>query len=119
MFTKHLYIVLSYLTAFFNLCSFRFLNLFQRGDKIYVAGQIAMVPATLQMVSGGVAVQCRLSLRHVACILAAVQTGCTLGRVLVAVCYVTDSALVDDAREEWTRAGLSCRVTKEGRKYFI
>ena len=35
------------------------------GDIIYVAGQIALVPGTMQLVDGGVRKQCQLALRHV------------------------------------------------------
>lgn len=35
------------------------------GDIIYVAGQIALVPGTMQMVDGGISQECRLALRHV------------------------------------------------------
>ncbi|XP_041354592.1 diphthine--ammonia ligase-like [Gigantopelta aegis] len=80
----------------------------KRGNKIYVAGQIAMVPATLHIVSGGITAQCRLSLRHTARILKAIQTECALDRVLVAVCYVTDTTLVVTAQEEWIRAVSNC-----------
>jgi diphthine-ammonia ligase len=57
------------------------------GDIIYVAGQIALVPGTMQLVEGGVRKQCRLALRHVGRIVKAMDTNTQL-RDVVQVCLI-------------------------------
>lgn len=59
----------------------------QVGDIIYVAGQIALVPGTLNIVEGGIRRQCRLSLRHVSRIIKAVDPNTQL-RDVVQVNYI-------------------------------
>lgn len=54
----------------------------QVGDLVYVAGQIALVPGTMQMVEGGVRKQCRLALRHVARIVRAMDPNTQLRDVV-------------------------------------
>ena len=44
----------------------------QVGSIVVVAGMIGLVPGTLQVVTGGVEVQARLSLRHVSRVIAAI-----------------------------------------------
>ena len=60
----------------------------QLGEVTYVAGQIGMAPACLDLVSG-LAAQCRLSLRHVTRVLAALSPASGLRQVVLGVCYVT------------------------------
>lgn len=55
------------------------------GDIIYVAGQIALVPGTMQLVDGGVRKQCQLALRHVGRIIKAMDPNTQL-RDVVQVC---------------------------------
>lgn len=55
------------------------------GDIIYVAGQIALVPGTMQLVDGGVRKQCQLALRHVGRIVKAMDPNTQL-RDVVQVC---------------------------------
>lgn len=71
--------------------------------KIFVAGQIAMIPANLKIIAGGFRVESRLSLRHVCRILSAMDKGCDITDVLLAVCYVTSSDDIDIAKEEWDK----------------
>ncbi len=54
----------------------------QVGDLVYVAGQIALVPGTMEMVEGGVRKQCRLALRHVARIVRAMDPNTQLRDVV-------------------------------------
>jgi diphthine-ammonia ligase len=57
------------------------------GDIIYVAGQIALVPGTMQLVDGGVRKQCQLALRHVGRIVKAMDPNTQL-RDVVQVCRI-------------------------------
>ena len=57
------------------------------GDIIYVAGQIALVPGTMQLVDGGVRKQCQLALRHVGRIVKAMDPNTQL-RDVVQVCLL-------------------------------
>ncbi|XP_061174693.1 uncharacterized protein LOC133183801 isoform X2 [Saccostrea echinata] len=67
-------------------------------DKLYVAGQIAMCPANLAIISGGIVPQARLSLRHVQRILEAMH--CGMDKLNMVVCYVTDIGYVQSAQKE-------------------
>ncbi len=78
--------------------------LLQLGDLLYVAGQIAMCPADLSIIEGGVQPQCRLSLRHVQRILAAMHSGTGLKNVLLSICYVTKRMYIEMARKELARS---------------
>ncbi|XP_018322343.1 diphthine--ammonia ligase [Agrilus planipennis] len=71
------------------------------GDVTYVAGQIGLVPGSMQLVKGGLKAQCKLSLRHVHRILRAVDASLTLRDVVQGVCYVTDLKHVETARSFW------------------
>lgn len=73
------------------------------GDLVYVAGQIALVPGTMQMVEGGVRKQCRLALRHVARIVRAMDPNTQLRDVVQGVCYVTHPSYIPEARREWEK----------------
>lgn len=52
------------------------------GDLIHVAGQIALVPGTMQLVEGGARKQCRLALRHVGRIVRAMDQNTQLRDVV-------------------------------------
>lgn len=73
------------------------------GDIIYVAGQIALVPGTLNIVEGGIRQQCRLSLRHVSRIIKAVDPNIQLRDVVQGICYVTHTKYIHAARTEWEK----------------
>lgn len=47
--------------------------MFKVGEIFRVAGQIGMIPGTLELIEGGVLKQCRLSLRHIGRITAALD----------------------------------------------
>ncbi|XP_021367014.1 diphthine--ammonia ligase-like [Mizuhopecten yessoensis] len=77
-------------------------------SRIFIAGQIAMVPGSLKMIQGGIAIESRLSLRHVGRVLGAQFPGCDLRHVVTVVCYITSHRYIDTARREWIRARQSC-----------
>lgn len=51
-------------------------------DLIHLAGQIALVPGSMQMVKGGIKQQCKLSLRHVGRLLKAMEPNLTIRDVV-------------------------------------
>ena len=62
-------------------------------DYIYVAGQIALCPATMKMVEGGILPECRLSLRHVRRVLQGIHSTSSIQNITMAICYVTHEKL--------------------------
>ncbi|KAK7104737.1 uncharacterized protein [Littorina saxatilis] len=69
--------------------------------QVFIAGQIPLVPGTMQLVSGSVATQCRLSLKHTLSVLQAMCPGRCLRDVLLCVCYVTHPDVIPVARGQW------------------
>lgn len=49
---------------------------------MYVAGQIALVPGTMQMVDGGICQECRLALRHVGRVISGIDQNSLLRDVV-------------------------------------
>ncbi len=84
----------------------------QVDDNVFVAGQIAMVPANLSLIEGGILPESRLSLRHVTRILQAMQAGSALQDLTLVVCYVTSQSYIKVAAAEWKAALEKCRVGK-------
>ncbi|KAL5008877.1 hypothetical protein ScPMuIL_014458 [Solemya velum] len=80
-------------------------------NTVYVAGQIALCPATMEIIQGGILPESRLSLRHVKRVCAAMLTGCGLSHVVSCICYVTNSNYIKTAAAEWTRARLQNNVS--------
>jgi enamine deaminase RidA (YjgF/YER057c/UK114 family) len=60
---------------------------FQVGDIIYVAGQIALVPGSMQMLEGGISQECRLALRHISRIISAMDQSTLLRDVVQVIDY--------------------------------
>lgn len=58
------------------------------GDTVYVSGQIALDPATMELVSGGVSVEIHQVFRNLAAVAAAV--GSTLAATVKLNVYLTD-----------------------------
>ncbi|XP_078248050.1 diphthine--ammonia ligase isoform X3 [Pogona vitticeps] len=75
----------------------------QVGDVLYCAGQIALVPCTMQLVSAGVGAEAAVSLSHVEKVLKAMSPHAELSHVLMANCYVTDSKYISVAQAEWQK----------------
>ncbi|KAL3873306.1 hypothetical protein ACJMK2_036442 [Sinanodonta woodiana] len=73
-------------------------------NKLYIAGQIAMIPSSLQIIEGGILAEARLSLRHVSRIIEAICPGWTLGNIVSVVCYVTQQDYIQVACSEWKKA---------------
>ena len=59
------------------------------GDFIHVAGQISLVPGSMQMVDGGIGAQCKLSLRHVERLISGIDSNCDLRNVVQVGFFLT------------------------------
>ncbi|XP_075700979.1 diphthine--ammonia ligase [Rhinoderma darwinii] len=71
------------------------------GGAVFCAGQIALIPCTMQLIPGGVVAESHLSLRHVDRVLDAIGPGTSRSHVMVAHCYVTQSSYIRCAMEAW------------------
>ncbi|NWJ07108.1 DPH6 ligase, partial [Crypturellus undulatus] len=84
------------------------------GDVLYCAGQIALVPCSMQLVSGGAWSEAALALRHVRRVLRAGSRGsATLQHVLAASCYVTRSEYIPVARSVWQQKLRECKKEED------
>lgn len=87
-----------------------FIYLFlQVGDILYCAGQIGLVPCTMQLVSGGVWTEATVALSHVEKVLQAMSQKTTLLHVITAICYVTDSKHIPVAHSVWKKKLRDCK----------
>ncbi|XP_061467509.1 diphthine--ammonia ligase isoform X2 [Rhineura floridana] len=75
----------------------------QVGDILYCAGQIALVPCTMQLVGAGMEAEALVSLSHVEKVLRAMSHNAELHHVLMANCYVTDSKYISVAQAVWQK----------------
>jgi len=82
----------------------------QIDNRIYVAGQIALVPGSMKIVDGGVTMESCLALRHADRILAAKSSTCNLCNIVMAVCYVTSHGYIDKVQKEWKQLRQSYKV---------
>uniref|UniRef100_A0A8C4XXU9 Diphthine--ammonia ligase n=1 Tax=Gopherus evgoodei TaxID=1825980 RepID=A0A8C4XXU9_9SAUR len=73
------------------------------GEVLYCAGQIALVPCTMQLVGGGIQTEATVSLRHVEKVLKAMSRSIELHHILMASCYVTDRKYIPVARAIWQK----------------
>ncbi|XP_071441339.1 uncharacterized protein [Hetaerina americana] len=73
------------------------------GEIIYVCGQIALIPGTMQLVDGGIKNQCKLALRHIGRIIKAIDPKTQLRDVVQGICYVTHPSYIPKARKEWEK----------------
>lgn len=68
---------------------------------IHLAGQIGLVPGSMEMVKGGIKVECRLVLRHLKRVLMAVDPRFSLRNVVQGICYVSDVSYIAPCRKIW------------------
>lgn len=80
---------------------FSMILIFQIGEIIYVAGQIPLVPGSMELLNKPIFHQCRLTLRHVSRILKAADSGFSLSKVLLGHCFVTAEEIAVDIHEMW------------------
>ncbi|KAM6973423.1 diphthine--ammonia ligase [Aplochiton taeniatus] len=70
-------------------------------ESVFCAGQIALVPCTMQLLKAGTRSQASLSFSHVEKVLEAVSSGLTLAHVLQAHCYATQHRDIPTIRAVW------------------
>ncbi|NXI49785.1 DPH6 ligase, partial [Chloroceryle aenea] len=87
------------------------------GDVLYCAGQIALVPCTMQLVSGGIQPEAMVSLRHVERVLQAMSQETSLHHIITANCYVTDSKHIPIAHSIWKKKLRECRKVEDSETY--
>nr|XP_056706718.1 diphthine--ammonia ligase [Euleptes europaea] len=75
----------------------------QVGEVLYCAGQIALVPCTMQLISAGIEAEALVSLSHVEKVLKAMSQNTELHHVLMANCYVTDKKYISVAQATWQK----------------
>lgn len=73
----------------------------QVNDLVFCAGQIALVPCTMQLVKAGTYTQACLSFSHVKKVLEAVINSLTLAHVIQAHCYTTRHRDIKMIRAVW------------------
>ncbi|KAL4656262.1 diphthine-ammonia ligase isoform X1 [Arapaima gigas] len=72
-------------------------------DAVFCAGQIALVPCTMQLAQGGPSVETSLALGHVEKILKATDSSLTFFHVLQAHCYVIHRSYIPTVKRVWKR----------------
>ncbi|KAL2099231.1 hypothetical protein ACEWY4_005711 [Coilia grayii] len=72
-------------------------------EAVFCAGQIALVPCSMQLVAGGAALQAQLCFGHVAHVLEAMSSSLRLRHALQAHCYVTQHGHIPTVRATWQR----------------
>ncbi|NXW94890.1 DPH6 ligase, partial [Alopecoenas beccarii] len=87
------------------------------GDVLYCAGQIALVPCTMQLVSGGIWTEAVVSLRHVERVLQAMRQETALHHIITASCYVTESKYIPIARSVWQKKLRECKKVEDSEMY--
>ncbi|XP_040457732.1 diphthine--ammonia ligase isoform X2 [Falco naumanni] len=87
------------------------------GDVLYCAGQIALVPCTMQLVSGGIWAEAMVSLRHVERVLQAMKQKTALHHAITASCYVTDRKHIPIARSIWQKKLRECKKVEDSETY--
>ncbi|XP_021257383.1 diphthine--ammonia ligase isoform X1 [Numida meleagris] len=87
------------------------------GDILYCAGQIGLVPCTMQLVSGGVWTEATVALSHVEKVLQAMSQKTTLHHVITAICYVTDSKHIPVAYSIWKKKLRDCKKVEDPETY--
>uniref|UniRef100_A0A8D0GND5 Diphthine--ammonia ligase n=1 Tax=Sphenodon punctatus TaxID=8508 RepID=A0A8D0GND5_SPHPU len=85
----------------------------QVGEGLYCAGQIALVPCIMQLISGGIQTEARVSLSHVEKILEAMSHNTELHHVLMANCYVTESKYIPVAQTLWQKKLRELKKTQD------
>ncbi|XP_054827756.1 diphthine--ammonia ligase [Eublepharis macularius] len=75
----------------------------QVGEVLYCAGQIALVPCTMQLISAGIEAEALVSLSHVEKVLKAMNQNAELHHALMANCYVTENKYISVAQATWQK----------------
>ncbi|XP_059159822.1 uncharacterized protein LOC131943634 [Physella acuta] len=73
------------------------------GEKLYVAGMIPLVPASLELIRAGITAQCAVALKHVKSILS-VMHNTSLSSCPMVMCYLVNIEHMQVAEQEWTKS---------------
>ncbi|XP_065609922.1 diphthine--ammonia ligase isoform X2 [Cyrtonyx montezumae] len=87
------------------------------GDILYCAGQIGLVPCTMQLVSGGIWTEATVALGHTEKVLQAMSQKTTLHHVITAICYVTDIKHIPVAHSVWKKKLRDCEKVEDLETY--
>ncbi|NWQ76185.1 DPH6 ligase, partial [Columbina picui] len=87
------------------------------GDVLYCAGQIALIPCTMQLVSGGIWTEAVVSLHHVERVLQAMRQETALRHIIAASCYVTERKYIPIARSVWQKKLRECGKVEDSETY--
>lgn len=79
---------------------------------MFCAGQIALVPCSMQLVNGPVALQARLCFSHMEKVLRAMDSRLTLAHVLQAHIYITHRDHAAAVTEVWNRTIQDVQVSQ-------
>lgn len=79
---------------------------------MFCAGQIALVPCSMQLVNGPVALQARLCFSHMEKVLRAMDSRLTLAHVLQAHIYITHRDHAAAVTEVWNRTLQDVQVSQ-------
>lgn len=91
-------------------------------ESVFCAGQIALVPCTMQLVKAGTRTQARLSFSYVKKVLEAVISSLTLAHVVQAHCYATrrqDIPIITAVWENMLRAAEEETVSLHGGRFLF
>ncbi|KAK3092985.1 hypothetical protein FSP39_009663 [Pinctada imbricata] len=72
-------------------------------NRLYVAGQIPLVPGSMKILKQGIQAEAKLALQHVSRVLDAMHPECTIADTSHVVCYVTHPQYVEAVRLEWIK----------------
>lgn len=73
------------------------------GEITYISGQIALVPGSMTIIDGGIRLQCKLALRHIARVAKVMNAHGQLRDVVQGICFVTHPNYISEARRQWER----------------
>ncbi|XP_005099215.1 diphthine--ammonia ligase isoform X2 [Aplysia californica] len=73
------------------------------GDKLFLAGIVPLIPASLSVIEGDITVQCSVALKHVQEVMKAMQPGLGLCDCPLVVCFVTHTDHMAVARQTWKK----------------
>lgn len=72
-------------------------------NKLYMAGIVPLVPATLQPVLGGIAVQSMLALTHIQSVMSAIAPAVHLNCCPMVTCYITMPDYAETCRQQFDK----------------
>ncbi|KAL0268731.1 UNVERIFIED_CONTAM: hypothetical protein PYX00_010554 [Menopon gallinae] len=71
------------------------------GEIVYVAGQIPLIPGSMELLNRPIADQFRLTIRHIDRILKSVNEFYSLSNVMLGICFVTSEEITSEVMDLW------------------